>query len=102
MLGHNFDGDTHDSFTPADRQSVRILSGRVYSVSSCQVFYTTYDIQRQTDTINPKSCPDIMVHAPPPDNTTQYEPYWYARVLGIYHAKVSCSHQGVANGNDLR
>ena len=102
LLGRDFDGDTHDSFTPADRQSVRILSGRVYSVSTCQIFYTTYDIQRQTDTINTKSCPDIMVHAPPPDIATQYEPYWYARVLGIYHAKVSCSHQGFANGNELR
>ena len=43
-----------------------------------------------------------MLHAPLPDNTTQYELYWYARVLGIYHAKVSCSHQGVMNGNELR
>ena len=104
LLGRDFDGDTHCSFTPADRQSVRIFSGRVYSVSTCQVFYTTYDIQRQTDTLNPKSCPDIMVHSPPPDNAidSQLEPYWYARVLGIYHAKVFCSHEGVTDGNELR
>jgi len=45
-----------------------------------------------------------MVCAPPPEDKddSHYEQYWYARVLGIYHAKVSCSHQDVAGGNDIR
>ena len=101
LLGRDFDGDTHDSFTPADRQSVRILAGRIYSVNTCQVFYTTYDVQRQTDTINPRSCPDIMVYAPPDDDNSHYERYWYARVLGIYHAKIICSHPDVVGGNEV-
>lgn len=104
LLNRDFDGDTHDSFTSADRQSVHLRAGRIYSVNTCQTFYTTYDIQRQTDTINPRSCPDIIVRAPPPDDDedSRYEPYWYARVLGIYHAKVSCSHPDAAGGNEIR
>ena len=104
LLGRDFDGDTHNSFTPVDRQSVRLRAGRIYTVNTCQIFYTTYDVQRQTDTVNTQSCPDVIVHAPPPDSDSDslYEPYWYARVLGIYHAKVSCSHPDVAGGNEIR
>ena len=106
LLHREFDGDTHDSFTPSDRQSVRIVAGRIYSVKTCQIFYTTYDIQQQTDTINPWSCPDVMVIAPPPDsdnsNDSPSEPYWYARVLGIYHAKVFCTHPEMQlGGNEI-
>ena len=82
------------------------MAGRIYSVKTCQIFYTTYDIQRQTDTLNPWSCPDVMVIAPPPDpdnsNGLPSEPYWYARVLGIYHAKVFCSHPEMPlGGNEI-
>jgi hypothetical protein len=47
-----------------------------------QVHYTTYDLQREYDTINPRTHADVMVlsgeHSPS-------HPYWYACVLGIYH-----------------
>jgi len=31
-----------------------------------------------------------------------YDFYWYARVLGIYHAKVSTSHPDAINGGEVR
>ncbi len=43
-----------------------------------------------------------MVHAPAPDNENDHEHYWYARVLGIYHAKVSTSHPDATNGTEIR
>jgi len=44
-----------------------------------------------------------MVHASPPDDhTDEFEPYWYARVLGIYHVKVSTTHPAVVNGGEVR
>jgi len=43
-----------------------------------------------------------MVHAPAPDNENDHEHYWYARVLGIYHAKVSTSHPDTTNGTEIR
>ena len=47
-----------------------------------------------------------MVIAPPPDsdnsNDSPSEPYWYARVLGIYHAKVFCTHPEMQlGGNEI-
>jgi hypothetical protein len=103
LLGRDFDGDTYGSFTPNDRQTLKILSGKMYSVQTCRLYYTTYDVQRQTDTVNPRTCADVMVHAPAPDDEDDAgKPYWYARVLGIYHAKVSTSHPDAVNGGEVR
>ncbi len=99
LLGRDFDGDTYGSFTPNDRQTLKILSRKIYSVQTCRLYYTTYDVQRQMDTVNPRTCANVMVHAPAPDGKDDAgEPYWYARVLGIYHAKVSTSHPDAVNG----
>jgi hypothetical protein len=58
------------------------------------------------DTINPRTCPDVMVRAPPPDDSDNTdandEQYWYARILGIYHVKVSTTHSDVSNGSKVR
>ena len=105
LLGRDFDGDTYGPFTPNDRQTLKILSGKMYSVQTCRLYYTTYDVQRQTDTVNPRTCADVMVHASAPDDEDDagdHEPYWYARVLGIYHAKVSTSHSDAINGREVR
>jgi hypothetical protein len=47
-----------------------------------QVHYTTYDLRREYDTINPRTHADVMVLS---GETTPSHPYWYARILGIYH-----------------
>jgi hypothetical protein len=54
----------------------------VYSVHTMQVYYTTYDMKREYDAINPRTHADIMVLS---GETNPRHPYWYARVLGIYH-----------------
>lgn len=50
-----------------------------------QVYYTSYDLRREYDNINPWTHPDVMVL---PGETKPQHPYWYARVLGIYHMDV--------------
>lgn len=50
-----------------------------------QVYYSTYDLRREYDTINPRTHADVMVLS---GETTPTHPYWYARTLGIYHMKV--------------
>jgi hypothetical protein len=50
-----------------------------------QVYYTTYDLRREYDTINPRTHGDIMVLS---GETTPSHPYWYARVLGVFHMEV--------------
>lgn len=55
--------------------------------------YTTYDVRRNGDVINPRTYPDIMVKSP--ETGPQAQPFWYARVLGIFHALVTSTHREV-------
>lgn len=105
MLGRDFDGDTPGTLTPSECQSVRILGDKIFSVQTCRLYYTSYDIRRKSNTINPTTGSDIMVRAPPPDQSDEteiYEPFWYARVIGIYHAKVYTTHPHVRDGGQVR
>jgi len=56
-----------------------------------QVHYTTYDFRREYDTINPRTHADVMVLS---GETTPIHPYWYARILGIYHIETWLSNRG--------
>lgn len=60
-------------------------SERMYSHKIVRFNYTTYDIRRAQDVVNPGSshC-NVMLLSP----ATSTHPYLYARVLGIYHANV--------------
>jgi hypothetical protein len=53
----------------------------------------TYDVRRDADTINPTMYPDIMVESP--ETGPEAQPFWYAHIIGIFHALVSSSHTGV-------
>ncbi|KIJ57944.1 hypothetical protein HYDPIDRAFT_34653 [Hydnomerulius pinastri MD-312] len=60
---------------------------RIYQHNICRINYTTYDLRRETETINPKSDHrDIMLLAH--TDGTSIHPFCYARVLGIYHSNV--------------
>jgi hypothetical protein len=93
LLKREFDGDTYGKLADQDRNTVRISGERLYRCKTFQVNYTTYDIQRDGDTINPRTYPDIMVKSP--ETGPRAQAYWYARVIGIFHAMVSSSHVGV-------
>jgi len=58
-----------------------------------RINYTTYDVRRDGDTINPQVSPDIMVKSPETGPRAQL--YWYARVIGIFHAYVLLTHPDV-------
>lgn len=63
----------------------------LYTHNVMRINYTTYDIRRAQDTINPNTNHrDIMVLAPPSNNNgdSSTHQYAYARVLGIYHANI--------------
>jgi hypothetical protein len=87
-------GDTYGDFSDADRNTVHILGNKLFEVSTMAVNYTSYDIRRAYDLVNPRSHPDIMVISPDSE-TNDTSPFWYARVLKIYHADVWTSHPDV-------
>lgn len=93
LLDREFDGDTHGDFTDQERNTVRIVGERIYRCKTLRINYTMYDVRRDHDTINPRSYPDIVVQSP--ETGPNAQPFWYARVIGIFHAMVSSSHQEV-------
>lgn len=48
-----------------------------------RVNYTTYDVRRAQDSLNPRNHADMVVLA-----LEEGEAYWYARIVGIFHADV--------------
>ncbi|KAG9121531.1 hypothetical protein FRC07_002470 [Ceratobasidium sp. 392] len=73
-------------FTELQRQQVVIPSGTLTKHATLRVSYTTYDVRRNQDTINPRTKHHfVMVQSR--DNDPDH-PFWYAKVLGIYHANV--------------
>ncbi|KAJ7676829.1 hypothetical protein DFH06DRAFT_1428694 [Mycena polygramma] len=87
LLNRDFDGDTHEEFTHEDRASIRILGNKIYSTRTLRINYTTYDVRRGQDTLNPRTSSFAMVRSPETERGAH--PFWYCQILGIFHAKVS-------------
>ncbi|KIO04347.1 hypothetical protein M404DRAFT_127576, partial [Pisolithus tinctorius Marx 270] len=86
LLGQAYDGD-EQSFTSAECSNVIIFKDHIYCHKVLQVNYTTYDMWRAQDSLNPQNCADIMVLAHEDDESHKH-PYWYARILGVLHTFV--------------
>jgi hypothetical protein len=58
-----------------------------------RINYTTYNVRCNGDTINPWIYPDIMVKSS--EIGPDAQPYWYACMIGIFHAYISSTHPDV-------
>lgn len=68
-----------------DRDCIVFENNRIYNHPLLRVNYTTYDLQRKQDTVNPLSHADVMVLLQEEERT---HPYWYAQVIKIFHVMV--------------
>ncbi|KAF8802003.1 hypothetical protein BYT27DRAFT_7226594 [Phlegmacium glaucopus] len=84
ILGHDFTGD-EETFTAAERSKISFANGHLYRHKVLRVNYTSYDLRRCQDSLNPRTHPDIMVLSHEDDDS---HPYWYAKIIGIFHAIV--------------
>jgi hypothetical protein len=82
---------------PNDSQFVFFNSDRMYKHQLLRINYTTYNVRRAQDIINPdNSRRDVMVLADDEDeDTLSNHPFLYARVLGIYHVNVVYTGPGM-------
>jgi len=67
------------------------MTNTIYRHKVLRINYTTYDMRRTQDSLNPRipGHGDIMVLSPENENENEDpHPYWYARILGIYHADI--------------
>ncbi|KAE9382735.1 hypothetical protein BT96DRAFT_845113, partial [Gymnopus androsaceus JB14] len=74
-------------FSDADRATITFLENKIFRHKVIRLNYTTYDMRRNQDSCNPRTHADIMTLSGDPDDCTEH-PYWFARIIGIYHANV--------------
>ncbi|KIO07070.1 hypothetical protein M404DRAFT_137519, partial [Pisolithus tinctorius Marx 270] len=86
LLGDISDNGEGKEFTVAQRNRLIIIKNRLYKHKLLRVNYTTYDLRRMQDSVNPRTHPDIMVLSHEDEDNPH--PYWYARIIGIFHVEI--------------
>ncbi|KAG0701627.1 hypothetical protein DFH29DRAFT_1000035 [Suillus ampliporus] len=86
LLGRNYDGD-ESSFSSAERSRLTFINDRIYRHKVIRINYTTYDLRQDQDSLNPRIHVDVMVLSHKDDEANSH-PYWYARIIGAFHALV--------------
>jgi hypothetical protein len=93
LLGRILYGESRDddlTFTSKERNTLIIVNDRMYRHKVLRVNYTTYDMRRAQDTLNPRTQANVMVLSKedPSENGKPFHPYWYARIIDIFHLYV--------------
>jgi len=86
LLNNVYEGDERQ-FTSAQRNSIHIINNQLYRHKVLRVNYTTYDLRRAQDSLNPRTQADVMVLAHE-DESENPHPYWYAQIIGVFHVMV--------------
>ncbi|GBE78097.1 hypothetical protein SCP_0109790 [Sparassis crispa] len=91
LLGRLFSpglaADGHQ-FAQEDRNRLLIQNHRIFAHQVLRINYTSYDVRRCQDSINPRNHADIMTLAPEHGHSDDTHPFAYGRVLGIFHADI--------------
>ncbi|KAK0439080.1 uncharacterized protein EV420DRAFT_1735640 [Desarmillaria tabescens] len=82
ILHRLFEHEDNPTVTMNHHNSLFLVNNRIYRHKILQINYTTYDVRRDQDSINPRTRSDVMVLA---NDTKHSHPYWYARVIGVFH-----------------
>jgi len=82
-------------FTQAQRNALCIINNRIYRHKVLRINYTTYNLRRAQDSLNPRTHSDIMVLSH--EDIENAHPYWYARIIEIFHIDVRYSGPEIAN-----
>lgn len=95
---------SQDSILEESSTTVFFKQNRIYKHHIARFNFTTYDVRRGQDIINPNtSHSNIMTLAPHfSDNSDAQHPFLYAKVLGIYHANVVYTGEGSVDYNSRR
>jgi len=85
LHGIEYSGDEH-SFSDEDRSQVIFTNNQLHKHSILRINYTTYDLQREQDSVSPRTHADIMLLSHKDDDDRH--PYWYAWLIKIFHVDV--------------
>ncbi|KAF7328374.1 GLOBIN domain-containing protein [Mycena venus] len=99
LLKIPYSGD-ENQFSKQDLADVNIVQNKLYTHKLLRINYTTYDLGRDKDTLNTRTHPDIMVLAHEDEDESSSHPYWYGRIVGIFHVEVR--HVGPRSKNTAK
>jgi hypothetical protein len=70
--------------------NVYLKNDRLYRHKTLRINYTTYDVRRDSDVVNPDTghCNVMLLSAEDESSEPANHPFLYARILGIFHANV--------------
>src|ERR1700722_3457156 len=83
-----------------ERNSVFLQNDRIYRHQLARFNYTTYNVRRAQDVTNPRTshCDIMLLAKRNEENGSEPDhPFMYARVLGIYHANVIYTGEGMVD-----
>ena len=87
----NLEGNESEPDGPPPITPVVFKGGRIYRHNILRINYTTYDMRRETDVVNPRTAHrDILLLA---EDGSDHQ-FCYARVLAIFHANVIYTGSG--------
>ncbi|KAF7983682.1 hypothetical protein HWV62_19591 [Athelia sp. TMB] len=87
IKGLPYDGRTH-TFEDNELAQVILQYECIFKHATAAFNYTTYDVRRDQDTISANTTRNTIMTLSHEDPNDDPHPYWYARVIGIYHAMV--------------
>ncbi|KAI0040823.1 hypothetical protein FA95DRAFT_1527233 [Auriscalpium vulgare] len=82
---HNVPENEDRTFTDTERGTIVLKDNKIFFHQVLRVNYTTYDIRREQDSMNPRTHADIMVLSGEDPSDPSFHPYWYGRILRIFH-----------------
>jgi hypothetical protein len=94
LLAHQnnilYDRDEH-AFSNEEQGSITFISNHMYRYNVICINYITYDLHCAQDSINVQTHLYLITLAYEEEEGTKSHPYWYVKVLGIFHVNVRCS-----------
>jgi len=88
LLGCDYNGDEH-TFSVQEQSGIQFLHHRIYKHNIFHINYTTYDLRHAYDMLNPRTHADFMMLSHEDEEEPENKfPYWFGRIVGIFHAAV--------------
>lgn len=75
-----------DAINPSQLNHVLFHGNKIYRHRLLRINYTTYDLQRESDIVNPRTDKRYIMMLSNLDDSNH--PFCYARVLGVFHANI--------------
>lgn len=78
-------------YSDEELHSFSFAANKIYRHKVVRINYTTYDVRRAQDSLNPRNHADFMVLAhenETSDDPQRFQSYWYGRIVGIFHSYI--------------